>query len=278
MRFPGAKLYRKIRYRKGFGVHSPFVYNLITKVIEEKASYYAFEEIEYLRNTLLLRKDLFGKITEKETQSPRYGAFLFRLMNFLKCESVVQIGCSTGVMSLYLSMVAPSKTTSYLLEERVGLLQFVRDFSVAHNLGNIHILEGDYKESIKKISGERKDINLIFINQFPKTMTSEEMLFLCSPLIGENTVIVLNDILKNKHIKEFWLKIKENSHTRISLDLYQIGIVSFCKKHPKKHYKAYFSYGKKQNIHKNRRRRLYIFSRRKKSIKNKSPHRSLRNS
>ena len=28
-------MYRGIRYRKGFGVHSPFVFNLITKVIEE---------------------------------------------------------------------------------------------------------------------------------------------------------------------------------------------------------------------------------------------------
>ena len=33
-------LYRGIRYRKGYGVHSPFVFNLITKVIEEHCSYY----------------------------------------------------------------------------------------------------------------------------------------------------------------------------------------------------------------------------------------------
>ena len=32
---------RKIRHRKGYGVHSPFAYGLITKVIEEKSGYYA---------------------------------------------------------------------------------------------------------------------------------------------------------------------------------------------------------------------------------------------
>jgi len=38
----GILLYRGIRYRKGFGVHSPFVFNLITKVIEERCQYYSF--------------------------------------------------------------------------------------------------------------------------------------------------------------------------------------------------------------------------------------------
>ena len=48
----GALLYRCLRYRKGYGVHSPFVYNLITKVIEEKCSYYSFYDIELLRREL----------------------------------------------------------------------------------------------------------------------------------------------------------------------------------------------------------------------------------
>ena len=43
---------RKIRHRKGYGVHSPFAYGLITKVIEEKSGYYAYKQIEDLHRTL----------------------------------------------------------------------------------------------------------------------------------------------------------------------------------------------------------------------------------
>lgn len=53
----GILLYRGIRYRKGFGVHSPFVFNLITKVIEERCQYYSFYDIE------LIRKQLLSKMT-----------------------------------------------------------------------------------------------------------------------------------------------------------------------------------------------------------------------
>lgn len=62
----GSLLYRGIRYRKGFGVHSPFVFNLITKVIEEKCSYYSFYDIELLRKQLLFRE---GEITYPDRQN-----------------------------------------------------------------------------------------------------------------------------------------------------------------------------------------------------------------
>lgn len=53
----GILLYRGIRYRKGFGVHSPFVFNLITKVIEERCQYYSFYDIELIRKQLLFQDD-----------------------------------------------------------------------------------------------------------------------------------------------------------------------------------------------------------------------------
>lgn len=37
---------RRLRYRKGYGIHSPFAFRFVTEVIYETDSYYIYEEIE----------------------------------------------------------------------------------------------------------------------------------------------------------------------------------------------------------------------------------------
>lgn len=54
------KAIRRLRHRRGFGVHSPFAFSLITKVIEENFMYYSYAEIEQIR-----RERLQGKLNRK---------------------------------------------------------------------------------------------------------------------------------------------------------------------------------------------------------------------
>jgi len=114
----GSLLYRSIRYRKGFGVHSPFVFNLITKVIEEKCSYYSFYDIELLRKQLLFKEGeitypdrqnkgkrktrSISEIVKRESIRPKHGALLFRLANYFKSKNILQIGTTMGLSTLYL--------------------------------------------------------------------------------------------------------------------------------------------------------------------------------
>ncbi|MDR0542638.1 MAG: hypothetical protein LBH19_10595 [Dysgonamonadaceae bacterium] len=238
------KLYRKIRYRKGFGVHSPFVYNLITKVIEEKSAYYALEEIENFRRQLLKDNDL-SLITARETQSAAYGALLFRMVNFFKCRNVIEIGSSTGVMGLYLAMASRTRCQCRLLDERQGLAQCIRQFARTHHLSKLQYMEGDYRENIPSLYAELSGADLLFINQLPETMTGSGLMDLCRPLIGRQSILILDGINRSKEMHKIWESLKRDPQSRVMVDLYALGIAFFNDKLPKRYYKAYFNYGKK---------------------------------
>ncbi|MDR0546948.1 MAG: hypothetical protein LBG77_05130 [Dysgonamonadaceae bacterium] len=265
-------LFRKIRYRKGYGVHSPFVYNLITKVIDEKHVYYAFEEIEKFRKTLENENNSLSSITHNETQTPAYGALLFRLVNFFKCKTILEIGASTGVMGLYLGMAAGSQGRCFLLEERNGLLSFLQDFTLARNLQGILCESGSFIEKAPDLLRRIDQADLIFINQTPLTSDEETIFRLFSPFIGQKTILILDNIGRNKERKKMWNRLKEHPQTRVMIDLDVLGLVFFDEKLSKRRYKAYLNHGKKQNLYENRRWRLHLFGGRKTGFKNTFPH------
>jgi hypothetical protein len=175
-------------------------------------------------------------------------------------------------MGLYPAMAARTQTDCYLLEERLGLAQSVREFALAHNLCKFHYIEGDYQVNLKILHSTLSEVDLIYINQLPESMETEDMIHLCTPFIKKKSILILNDIVKNKAMRNFWHSIKDHPQSRVTMDLYALGIVFFDDKLPKRHYKTYFNDGEKQNLHTHGRRGLHLIGGRKKSFKNQSAH------
>jgi predicted O-methyltransferase YrrM len=261
------KLYRKLRYRKGYGVHSPFTYNLITKVIEERTPYYVFDDIENFRKELLAAEKKKTSVTAKETQHKNYGALLFRLVNFFKCNSVLQIKGTTGIMSLYLSQ-ASRNCACFVLEDRPGLLKSVESYVNRQQLKNLHFLEGDYAENLDKLKSGHTSFDLIFINQSGNPKKTVEAIKLSQDFIQEKSVLIIDGIARNKAMKDLWKRIKNHPETRVTIDLYALGIVFFDTKLHKQNYKNYFDYGKKHDLYEKRRRRIHFVGWRKKGSQN----------
>ncbi|GAP72207.1 hypothetical protein [Candidatus Symbiothrix dinenymphae] len=226
MKFP-------FRSRKGHGIHSPFVFNLVTKVIEETAPFYAFEEIENFRTELLARGDTLSKITAKEAQPPNYGKLLFRIVHYFKCRNILEIGASTGITSLYLALARHLPITGAGTEAGSDLCR-------------------------------TNTFDLIVIHRLPAGTTAAQLLEQLRPTIGENTLIVVDSIYKQPEMKHLWQLLQQGGsspcqnlcqspsqdpsqrlcQSTITLDLKHLGMVFFNQSLPKKQYKIYFN-GKK---------------------------------
>lgn len=248
-------LYRGIRYRKGFGVHSPFVFNLITKVIEERCPYYSFYDIELVRKQLLFRDDritypdrrqqgrlrsrTIGEIVEREAIKAKHGRLLFRLTNYFKPEYILQLGPSMGLSTLYL--------TSYASGLKCIALENVPEFASIARMtfekaarNPIDLRVGSYKDLLPKALEDMKRLDFVFFNTLYEQQNNSRLFEECLKHVHDDTVFVFEGIKASRNMREFWQEVCGHPEVTVTIDLYSMGIVLFNKRLHKRDYIVYF--------------------------------------
>lgn len=248
-------LYRGIRYRKGYGVHSPFVYNLITKVIGERCPYYSFYDIELVRRQLLQRdtpvtypdrrkKGKFrtrtvGQIAEREGIKAKHGALLFRLTNHFKSKQILQLGTSMGISTLYLTSCAPD-IRCIALENIPAFASIARTVFEKAARNPVDLRTGSLRELLPQALKDMEKIDFLFFNTLSEPENNDWLFETCLKKAGEETVFVFEGIRSNRQMRMFWQNVCRRPEVTVTIDLYSMGIVFFNKRLHKKDYIVYF--------------------------------------
>lgn len=248
-------LYRSIRYRKGYGVHSPFVFNLITKVIGERCPYYRFYDIELIRKQLLFRDNLItypdrsnqgrlrsctvGQIVEREAIKPKQGALLFRLTNYFKPQTILQLGPSMGLSTLYLTSYAPGLTCIALEDvpefAPIALTAFEKG---ARN--PIDLRTGTFRDLLPQALKELGKVDFVFFNTLYEQESNLWLFQTCVKQVHDETIFVFEGIKTSRKMRAFWQEVSSHPEVTVTVDLYSIGIVFFNKRLHKRNYIVYF--------------------------------------
>lgn len=251
----GVLLYRGIRYRHGYGVHSPFVFNLITKVIEEGCPYYSFGDIELVRKQLLfregsiaypdrkqkgkIRRRSIGEIVKREAIKPGHGALLFRLTNYFKPRNILQLGPAMGLSTLYL--------TSYATGLRCIALENVPEFVPIARIAfekaaknPVDLRTGNYRELLPRALEDMGKVDLVFFNTTYEQQNNAMLFGECMKYIHDDTVFVFEGIKTSRRMRAFWKEVCEHPAVTVTIDLYSMGIVFFNPKLHKRNYIVYF--------------------------------------
>ena len=219
-----AKIYRYLRFRKGFGVHSPFAFGLINKVIEEKKPFYAFEEIEaYVSNHF-----------STKGYSQKYGRLLFRLVHFFHAQSVLQIGITNGMSPLYLN--AASKHLIILESDMKKVDSTLAFYQMSSPL---RVIPGDYEQTLNDAITELGALDILYLNIAQDPELTRALFEKCLPYTHPKTVCIIDGIHK-KRMKTVWEVIKQRQDIPITMDLYSLGLVFLDRKMHKKNYKIFF--------------------------------------
>lgn len=226
-------LYRFLRFRKGFGVHSPFAFAFITKVIDERWEYYCYQDIELIRKQLMQHEN--RPVRQEIKRS--HGELLFRVVNYFKPRKLIQFGSPAGIGTLYMASYA-SGLNCLVLEENEEFAQQTRWSLQRKAYISADIRQGDYRQTFPEALQEMDKVDFIFFNS-PQTLNRS---FIDEALkhIHPDSVFFIEGIRANKAMRQLWKELCTSPQVVLTFDLYNIGILFFNPRLQKRNYIVYF--------------------------------------
>ncbi|MBL0049063.1 MAG: class I SAM-dependent methyltransferase [Bacteroidetes bacterium] len=236
------------------GVHSPFVYDLVTTVIYDEKEFYCFSKIEKIREKMLANHSLifmqdFGagslrvnnskrKISELAMHSAKpkkYGRLLFRLVNKFQPSTILELGTSLGLSGMY--MASAHKQAQFIsLEGSTELARIAQQNFNALMLSNVEVLPGTFEENLSHSIQKLEKLHFVFFDgnhrRIPTIAYFEECLKFCC----NETVFVFDDIHWSIEMEEAWTCIKQHPQVKVTIDLFFVGIVFFRKEQVKENF------------------------------------------
>jgi predicted O-methyltransferase YrrM len=228
---------------KGHGVHSPFVFDFIKYVLNDKKDHACYRLIEGYRKKLLTdqrlievddhgagsaviksKKRYVKDIAASSLKPAKYAQLLYRMVKYYQPGKIVELGTSFGITSSYLANGKVSAGV-YTLEGAPAIAAIARDNFQQMDLKNITLVEGSFDDTLPKLLGSISEIDFAFVDgnhkKVPTVQYFDQLLQKASP----KAILVFDDIHWSSEMEEAWQTIQQHPSTTLTIDLFFIGIV-----------------------------------------------------
>lgn len=241
-------------HKYGHGIHSPFVYDLITSVFNDKCKYRAYDEVEKIRS-ILRNSDKEISFTEFGAGSKRFrsdsrkikdivkysavnkkfGQLLFRLVNYFKPDIILELGTSLGISTMYMAKACKSARV-ISIEADKKTTKIARQNFIEAGLQNIDVINNSFEKALPGIIKGLNGRLFVFIDGNHEKASTLQYFNQLLVKSENNLIIVFDDINWSAGMRETWQEIKTNTKVKITVDLFFMGIVFFNKGLPKQNF------------------------------------------
>lgn len=192
---------RRFRHRCGYGVHSPFAFELITQVIYQRTPYYKYTELAETEKKESREK---GRAwTHAESRKVR--RLLFRLVNRVQPALIVDAG-------------TPSAASLYL---KAACLK--ADYTFAPDLTELFLERG-------------VTVDFLYLHDYRHPEFMQEAFWQCAARSSSQSLFVVQGIRYTREMRKLWTQMQQDERVGISFDLYDLGLLFFDKSKQKQHY------------------------------------------
>jgi predicted O-methyltransferase YrrM len=230
---------------KGHGMHSPFVFDIITKILNDTTEYSDYDTVEGLRKKLFndetkLKIEELGagsssgksnlrsvaSIARHAMKSKKWGQLLYRIVKYYRPKTIIELGTSLGVTASYLSVANPDAKI-FTLEGAPQIAAVAKQNFRTLELKNIKLVEGNFDNTLPAVLYQVPTVDLVFIDGNHRKEPTENYFHWLLSKINNDTILIFDDIHWSREMEEAWEHIKSHLAVRCSIDLFFLGIVFF---------------------------------------------------
>lgn len=247
-------------------VHSPFVFRLVTQCFYDQSPKPEYDVLHLQRKSLLKddreievtdfgagsrvfrsNRRAISRIAKTAGISNQRAQLLFRLVQYLKPNHMLELGTSLGLATAALSKGNPDgKITT--VEGCPETARVAQSLWKPFQMQNINLYIGSFEEFLASIKTENtpqvdNDVNetnqkyqlIYFDGNHSREATLryfEDLL----PTITNETVWIFDDIHWSEDMSKAWEIMKMHPKVRLTIDTFQWGLVFFRREQEKEHF------------------------------------------
>ncbi len=236
--------------KKGHGIHSPFIFDLVTNVIHSQGKKTRIIEFEQQRKKLkddkrkIFINDLgtgisgtrsISSIANRSLTSPRECELLYRIIKHYQPSSFIELGTSLGITTLYVAQGMNGKPV-YTIEGNPQTAQVAKSLFDHFHFENIKQGMGDIINILPQALENCPAPFIVYIDGNHAYEPTMRYFHQISQAADLESIIIIHDIHLNADMEKAWAKICENEMATFTIDLFNMGIIFFNKKSPKQHF------------------------------------------
>ena len=234
------------------GIHSPFVYDLVTKCFYDRANFPEYQTLNSFRKKISnasetievtdfgegsrvfsSNKRRISEIAKHAGISKKRQQTLFRIVNYFNSKTILELGTSVGLATTALSL-GNTKGKVITIEGCPNTAKTANHYFDLFQLTNIELHQKKFETFF--LENPNSNFDLVYIdgnhNKEKTLQHFEEFLKSTSAY----SVLIFDDIYWSKPMTEAWDIIRNHNKVSVSIDMFYWGIVFFRTEQQKEHF------------------------------------------
>jgi predicted O-methyltransferase YrrM len=233
------------KHRKGHGIHSPFVFDLVSRIFRNKIDPDIVCSIEKVRKKLIsdrrsiIVKDLgsgsgllktnlrrVSDIARYSSVPAKYGVLLSNIAAEFGEPLIIEFGTSFGISTMYMAATCTGAIVN-TVEGCPATSDIARENFKEAGIKNIEVFTGSFDEVLPVIINSNNKPGLVFIDGNHRKEPVINYFNQIAEISDNKTVIIIDDIYYSREMEEAWNEIKRYEKVSLTVDIFRMGIVFF---------------------------------------------------